>query len=138
MGTEEGDEFIVEDILDRRVKNGKTEYLISWKGFGPEENTWEPKANLDCPDLLKNFEVEYKAKKDARKRKGGPGGVPGGAKAKPNLLLHLHLPNKDILEKSLDPVDSNEVYKLKRSSERLMPLENSCFWSSGKAPMKPI
>ena len=27
---------------------------------------------------LQNFEVEYKAKKEARKRKGGPGGAPGG------------------------------------------------------------
>ena len=48
----EEEEFQVDRILDKRVKNSKTEYLLSWKGYGPEENTWEPKANLNCPKLM--------------------------------------------------------------------------------------
>jgi hypothetical protein len=32
-GEGEEEEFTVEKILDKRMKNGKTEYLIKWEGY---------------------------------------------------------------------------------------------------------
>lgn len=44
--------FDVEKILDKRVRNGKAEYLVKWKGYSKSESTWEPIQNLTSVLML--------------------------------------------------------------------------------------
>ena len=51
------EEYEVEAVIDsKRVKNG-WQYHIRWKGYGPEEDTWEPKENLvgNAKDELEQY-----------------------------------------------------------------------------------
>merc|ERR1719436_1343954 len=50
--------YLVDEILDKREVKGKTEYLISWVGYGERDNTWEPKNNLGNPELIEAFEKQ--------------------------------------------------------------------------------
>jgi hypothetical protein len=62
------EEYEVEHILDKRVRQGKTEYLVKWKGYENNENTWEPTEHLYCPDKVQEF-VNRSKKKRARPTK---------------------------------------------------------------------
>lgn len=51
--------FIVEKILDKRLKGSKIEYLVKWEGYTDADNTWEPTRNLENVEYLINlFEQE--------------------------------------------------------------------------------
>jgi len=64
------DDYIVESILDKRITNGVVEYLLKWKGYTEDDNTWEPRANLECPELIDEFERERKKEEKAAGKKG--------------------------------------------------------------------
>ena len=50
-------EYEVEEILDRQERRGKTKYLVKWKEYMAEENTWEEVENLkNAMEKVEEFE----------------------------------------------------------------------------------
>jgi len=54
------EEFEVEKILNKRTVRGKEKFLVRWKGYTAEEDTWENRKNLEnAKELVEEFEREY-------------------------------------------------------------------------------
>jgi len=59
--TEGEEEFEVEKILNKRMIRGKEKFLVRWKGYMVEENTWENRENLEnTKELVKEFKRKYR------------------------------------------------------------------------------
>ncbi|KAF8758925.1 hypothetical protein RHS01_02686 [Rhizoctonia solani] len=57
------EEYKVEGITDAKERNGKWFFRVKWKGYGSEENTWEPQENLkNAKKILEKYKKEMKKK----------------------------------------------------------------------------
>ncbi|KAJ1602937.1 hypothetical protein NDA14_002155 [Ustilago hordei] len=50
-------DFEVEALIDKHSHNGTTEYKVLWRGYSEEAASWEPVENLNCPDLIQEYEL---------------------------------------------------------------------------------
>lgn len=80
------EEYEVEDILDSGMDYDTKQvlFLVRWKGYGEESNTWEPKTNLThAKELVKEFEAAKKKDEKAAKKGTTSAKKPAPAKKAP-------------------------------------------------------
>ena len=63
------EEWEVEKILNKKKIRGVEKYLIWWKGFTAEGDTWERRENLkNAEEMIKEFELGGNSKTRSRRR----------------------------------------------------------------------
>lgn len=64
--------FAAEAILKRRVRKGRLEYLVKWKGWAMKHSTWEPEENILDDRLILGFEQKERERELHGPKKRGP------------------------------------------------------------------
>uniref|UniRef100_H3CG81 Chromobox homolog 8b n=1 Tax=Tetraodon nigroviridis TaxID=99883 RepID=H3CG81_TETNG len=64
--------FAAESIIKRRIRKGRLEYLVKWKGWSPKYSTWEPEENILDSRLFVAFEQRERERELYGPKKRGP------------------------------------------------------------------
>ncbi|KAJ1530981.1 hypothetical protein ONE63_005817 [Megalurothrips usitatus] len=68
---EMGDQvYAAERIMKKRIRRGKAEYLVKWKGWSQKHNTWEPEENILDGRLIDSFEESELKRGDSHSKRG--------------------------------------------------------------------
>jgi len=53
------EQWEVEELLDSCWHHQKLQYLVKWKGFSHENNSWEDTANVRAPECIARYHKQY-------------------------------------------------------------------------------
>lgn len=62
--------FAAECIKKKRIRKGRVEYYVKWKGWSPKHNTWEPEENILDARLLEAYEASQRERELHEKKRG--------------------------------------------------------------------
>lgn len=87
--------FAAEEIKQKRIRNGKVEFLIKWKGWSNKHNTWEPEGNILDTRLLGNFEAKVRREAMGISR---PGRKPKRGRRKTLIITDHSIEDKHVMK----------------------------------------
>ncbi|XP_048657295.1 chromobox protein homolog 6 isoform X3 [Marmota marmota marmota] len=87
--------FAAESIIKRRIRKGRIEYLVKWKGWAIKYSTWEPEENILDSRLIAAFEQKERERELYGPKKRGP-------KPKTFLLKPKHTGFSVLIQLSLE------------------------------------
>ena len=84
-------EYVVAQLLNRKVLRGRTYYLVRWQGHASADDSWEPVEHLtNCPERLAEYEAAAprrpKARRTARSGGADPAAPPPPAPPPPTVF----------------------------------------------------
>ncbi|XP_052514740.1 chromobox protein homolog 2 [Budorcas taxicolor] len=110
--------FAAECILSKRLRKGKLEYLVKWRGWSSKHNSWEPEENILDPRLLLAFQKkEHEKEVQNRKRGKRPRGRPRKHTVMSSCSRHSKLKESDVPSKSKSSSSSSSSTSSSSSSE---------------------
>ncbi|XP_028414791.1 uncharacterized protein LOC114537876 [Dendronephthya gigantea] len=127
--------FEIEKILQSSVRKGLRYYRVRWKGFGEEEDTWEPEENLfDCKDVLDEFwnkikkDKQTKSKVEKRKSESMPQCQTTKAKKKKdgrttNNSTSARIDSSSLQSETIIIPETNDTTTVKQSKSKKKKIE---------------
>ncbi|XP_048377307.1 neuronal pentraxin-2-like isoform X3 [Stegostoma tigrinum] len=114
--------FAAESIIKRRVRKGRIEYLVKWKGWAIKYSTWEPEENILDARLIAAFEQRERERELYGPKKRGPKPktflLKARAQAEALRIGEMHFSMKPGPGSAAKLPSSLAAYKLKKNIRR--------------------
>ncbi len=75
------DSFEVDRIVSHRGEPGRRKYLVRWKGFSPEHDTWQDERDIETLRCVVEYWDRNRSDTDTRAQPVNPGGRPTPAQS---------------------------------------------------------